>query len=60
MEILLTKAWFRIKWLDEFKMFFVTIETNHSEARYSITKSQADQIIKALQQEQDELLFEVS
>ena len=55
----MTKAWFRIKWLDEFKMFFFTIETSHSEARYSITKNQADQIIKSLQQEQEELIFEV-
>jgi len=52
-------AWFRIKWIDEFKTFFFTIETNHSESRYSITRSQAEDIIKALQQEQEELLFEV-
>ncbi len=55
----MTKAWFRIKWLDEFKTFFFTIETNHSESRYSITINQAEEIIKALQQRQDELLFEV-
>ena len=55
----MTKAWFRIKWLDEFKMFFFTIETSHSESRYSITINQAEEIIKALQQRQDELLFEV-
>ena len=57
--MMMTKAWFRIKWLDEFKMFFFTIETSHSESRYSITINQAEEIIKALQQRQDELLFEV-
>lgn len=53
----MTKAWFRIKWLDEFKQFYFTIETSHSEASYSITRRQAKDIIKALQQEQEELLF---
>ena len=55
----MTKAWFRIKWLDGFKQFNFTIETSNSEASYSITRNQAQDIIKALQQEQDELLFEI-
>ena len=56
----MTKAWFRIKWLDEFKMFFFMIETSHSESRYSITDNEAKQIIKALQEHSDkELVFDV-
>jgi len=55
----MTKAWFRIKWLDDFKQFYFTIETSHSEASYSITRRQAKDIIKALQKEEKELLFEV-
>ena len=55
----MTKAWFRIKWLDAFKQFNFTIETSHSEASYSITRNQARDIIKALQEEQKELLFEI-
>ncbi len=56
----MTKAWFRIKWLDEFKQFFFTIETSHSEARYSITDNEAKQIIKALQEhKEEELVFDI-
>lgn len=55
----MTKAWFRIKWLDEFKTFFFQIETSHSEARYPITDHQAEQIIKALQEhKEEELVFD--
>jgi len=56
----MTKAWFRMKWVDYCKSFHLSIETSHSESNFMITKNQADKIIKALQQEQDELLFEVS
>jgi len=55
----MVKAWFRLKWMDEFKMFFFQIETSHSESRYSITDNEAKQIIKALQ-DHKELVFEVS
>lgn len=55
----MVKAWFRLKWMDEFKMFFFQIETSHSESRYSITDNEAKQIIKALE-DHKELVFEVS
>jgi len=55
----MTKAWFRMKWVDYCKSFMLSIETSHSESDFMITKNQADKIIKALQQEQEELVLEI-
>ena len=52
------KAWFRIKYLDEFKLFFFTIETSHSESRFTLTINQTEKLIKALQ-DKNEIIFEV-
>lgn len=54
-----TKAWFRIKWLDEYKLFGFTIETSHSDSKFMLSVNDRDKLIKALQNFDEELLFTV-
>lgn len=55
----MTKAWFRIKWLDQYKLFGFTIETSHSESKFMLSINQVEKLIKGLQNKEDEILFEV-